>query len=86
MLDKEQLEKEINILTNSKKSKVNFEKIRKMLINKKISYDDVTGKYNINSEFDLRIEFKNCFFIISYCDYNKKYKVYEFIIVRKEVD
>lgn len=72
-------EKELNDLTNRKKTKLNYEKIKKMLESKNINYVDVSGKYDVNSNFDLKIDFENGYYIIYYSDYDKMYKVDKFI-------
>lgn len=59
MINEKELQKEINDLTSGKKTKLNYEKIKKMLESKKINYVDVTGEYDVNSKFDLKIEFEN---------------------------
>lgn len=84
MINEKELQKEINVLTNEKKTKLNYEKIRKMLESKKINYVDVTGEYDVNSKFDLKIEFENEFYIIYYSNFDRKYKVDKFIKISKE--
>lgn len=84
MINEKELQKEINDLTNEKKTKLNFEKIRKMLASKKINYVDVTSEYDVNSKFDLKIEFENEFYIIYYSNYDRMYKVDKFIKISKE--
>lgn len=72
-------EKELNELTNRKNTKLNYEKIKKMLESKKINYIDVTGDYDVNSKFDLKIEFENVIYIIYYSNFDRMYKVNKFI-------
>ena len=79
MINEKELQKEINDLTNGKKTKLNYEKIKKMLESKKINYVDVTGEYDVNSNFDLKIDFENGYYIIYYSDYDRMYKVDKFI-------
>lgn len=79
MINEKELKKDINVLTNGIKTKLNYEKIKKMLESKNINFVDVTGNYDVNSNFDLKIEFENEFYIIYYSDYDKMYKVDKFI-------
>ena len=79
MINEKELKKELNILTNGKNTILNYEKIKKMLKSKKINYIDVTGKYDVNSNFDLKIEIENEIYIIYYSNYDRMYKVDKFI-------
>lgn len=77
-------EKELNEITNRKNTKLNYEKIKKMLESKKINYIDVTGDYDVNSKFDLKIEFENDIYIIYYSNFDRMYKVDKFLRDRIE--
>ena len=79
MINEKELKKGINDLTTGKNTKLNYEKIKKMLESKKINYVDVSGKYDVNSKFDLKIEFKNEIYIIYYSKFDRMYKVDKFI-------